>query len=191
MTRREIFFIVSVACFGIFILIGGYLWRESQLQSQDIELNKQIYARQAEELKKEEEKAKTTPSAPSGNLSTKPAQPASNTVPAPQPAATATPGPPAKKSTAVPPISNSLLTQGYKVGDIIKLGNVEMIVTKSTSKHKVIDITITGNAPGQSPILVLLENNRIVYEIPADVDINVDVTEKATIEKAPAPMGIK
>jgi hypothetical protein len=190
-TRREIFFIVSVACFGIFILIGGYLWRESQLQSQDIELNKQIYARQAEELKKEEEKAKTTPSAPSGNLSTKPAQPASNTAPAPQPAATATPGPPAKKSTAVPPISNSLLTQGYKVGDVVNLGNVEMIVTKSTSKHKVIDITITGNAPGQPPKLVLLENNRIVYEIPADVDINVDVTEKATIEKAPTPSEIK
>lgn len=191
MTRREIFFIVSVACFGIFILIGGYLWRESQLQSQDIELNKQIYARQAEELKKEEEKAKTTPSAPSGNLSTKPAQPESNAAPAPQPAATATPGPPAKKSTAVPPISNSLLTQGYKVGDVVKLGNVEMIVTKSTSKHKVIDITITGNAPGQPPKLVLLENNRIVYEIPADVDINVDVTEKATIEKAPTPSEIK
>lgn len=191
MTRREIFFIVSVACFGIFILIGGYLWRESQLQSQDIELNKQIYARQAEELKKEEEKAKTTPSAPSGNLSTKPAQPESNAAPAPQPAATAAPGPPAKKSTAVPPISNSLLTQGYKVGDVVKLGNVEMIVTKSTSKHKVIDITITGNAPGQPPKLVLLENNRIVYEIPADVDINVDVTEKATIEKAPTPSEIK
>lgn len=191
MTRREIFFIVSVACFGIFILIGGYLWRESQLQSQDIELNKQIYARQAEELKKEEEKAKTTPSAPSGNLSTKPAQPESNAAPAPQPAATAAPGPPAKKSTAVPPISNSLLTQGYKVGDVVKLGNVEMIVTKSTSKHKVIDITITGNAPGQPPKLVLLENNRIVYEIPADVDINLDVTEKTTIEKAPTPSEIK
>ena len=194
MTRREIFLIVSVACFGIFILTGAFLWRESPGQSQEKELNKQIYARQAEELKKKEA---ATQSAPAGNPSGKagkPAQPAPTKAPAPKPPATATPenalDPPPKPAPAAP-VNNNLFTQGYKVGDVVKMGNVEMIVTRATSKHKIIEITIEGNTSGQPPRPILLENNRIVFEIPADVNINVDVSEKATIEKAPAPAGIK
>ena len=59
-----------------------------------------------------------------------------------------------------------------------------MVVTKATNKHKVIDITITGNKSGQPPKPILVKPNRIVYEIPANVDLNVDLTEKTIIEKS-------
>ncbi|WP_169726462.1 hypothetical protein [Desulfotruncus alcoholivorax] len=67
---------------------------------------------------------------------------------------------------------------GTKVGDIIKFGDVEMQVTKAPARHKIIDITLSGNSFDQPPELIRSENNRIMYEIPADVDVHMDVTEK-------------
>ena len=72
---------------------------------------------------------------------------------------------------------------GAKVGDIIKLGDVEMQLTKAPTRHKIIDITLSGNSFDQPPELIRSENNRIMYEIPADVDVHMDVTEKITFDQ--------
>ncbi|MHB1044328.1 MAG: hypothetical protein ACYC0Q_16075 [Eubacteriales bacterium] len=194
MTRREIFFFVSLAYLGIFILIGAYLWKENRTYYRDLE---GINTSQAEDLQKEETdfqvsqtysgKALATKQAPGSNASKGAAVPgavsagSTGTVKgAPAPAAPATTPAPAPA-----PAKSSNTALGAKVGDIVKLGDVEMIVTKSTARHKVIDITLKGNNSSQPPKLVLSDNNRIVYEIPVDVDVNFDVTEKTTIDKSP------
>ncbi|SFG88924.1 hypothetical protein SAMN05660649_03031 [Desulfotomaculum arcticum] len=76
-----------------------------------------------------------------------------------------------------------MFISGAKVGDIIKLGDVEMQVTKAPAKHKVIDLTLSGNSLNQSPELIRSENNRIMYEIPADVDVHLDITEKIIFDQ--------
>jgi len=169
MTRREIFLAGSLICLGIFILFGIYLWKENNANSKELELNKQTYARQAEELQNTDKKSKTSQATNSATASATTGKTSNTTSKSTQPAAN----------------SNNLFTAGCKVGDIIRFGDVEMIVTQSTVRHKVIDITLDGNNSAQPPRLVLSENNRIVYEIPADVDVNVDVTEKVEIEKSP------
>lgn len=189
MTRREIFIIVSLACLGIFILVGAFLWRENIINSKGIELNKESYTKQAEELQKEEKSTKVSQANP---VKTNPANPVGSK--ANPPAAVnqthaATPGNVQNQQSDPAPTaevkSNNFIASGCKVGDVMKIGDVEMIVTKSTARHKVIDITLKGNTSEQPPKLVLTGNNRIVYEIPADVDVNVDVTEKTTIDKSP------
>jgi hypothetical protein len=182
-TRREIFFIVSLTCFGIFILFGAYLLRGSSFHAKELEMNKQAHARQAEELLKEEKAAKinqvnsagSQPVAPTSQSTENPAP-----VQTPAKAQNTTPSP----ATTTPQIS-SFNAPGCKVGDVINLGNVEMVVTKTTAKHKVIAITLKGNSSSEPPKLVLTDNHRIIYEIPADVDVNVDVTEKTILEKSP------
>lgn len=179
MTKREIFFIVSLACLGIFILFGSYLWKENAVYSQEMEYSKGTYTKQAAEPQKKTIDSQATSSNPVSNT-TNPAAAVAPTVATP-------PGNvQAQQSNPAPPVAlQSFITSGSKVGDIVKLGDLEMIVTKATARHKVIDITLKGNTPEQPPRLVLAENNRIVYEIPADVDVNMDVTEKVTIEKSP------
>jgi len=190
------FFIISLACLGIFILIGAYLWGESRAQSQGMAFNKESYSQQADET------ANPVKSQPANSVSTttKPTVAASST-PASNPAATSTPAvvatplttanpgnvqaSPSNPAPTVAAKSSYFVTPGTKVGDIVKIGDVEMIVTKSTARHKVIDITLKGNTEGQPPRLVLTDNNRIVYEIPADVDVNMDVTEKTVVDKSP------
>lgn len=200
MSRREIFFFVSLAYLGIFILIGAYLWKENRTYYRDFE---GINTSQAEDLQKEETdfqvsqtnsgKALATKQAPGSNASKVAAVPgavsagSTGTVKsAPSPAAPATTPAP---SPAPAPAKSSNTALGAKVGDIVQLGDVEMIVTKSTVRHKVIDITLKGNNSSQPPKLVLSDKNRIVYEIPVDVDVNFDVTEKTIIDKSPVSFG--
>lgn len=190
MTRREIFFIVSIACFGIFILIGAYLWRGNAVYSKEIDINKEIYTKQAEELQKEEKAAKVSQANPVKTQSANPVGATANPPAAVNPTPAVTPGnvyntPSNPAPPAAAKSSSSFIAPGCRVGDVVKLGDVEMIVTKSTARHKVIDITLKGNTSDQPPRLIRTENNRIIYEIPADVDVNVDVTEKTTIDKSP------
>ncbi|TEB09524.1 hypothetical protein [Pelotomaculum propionicicum] len=200
MTRREIFYCVSLACLGIFILVAAYMWGESRAQSKEIIFNKDSYSRQAEET------ANPVKSQPANSVSaaTNPTVAASST-PASIPATTLTPAVVATPLTTENPgnaqassanpaptvtaKNNYFVATGTKVGEIVKIGDVEMIVTKSTARHKVIDITLKGNTSDQPPRLVLTENNRIVYEIPADVDVNMDVTEKTVVDKSPVFSG--
>jgi len=176
MTRREIFLAGTLICLGIFILFGIYLWKENNADSKEVELNKQTYTRQATELQNAE-KNSTVPQ--TNQASTQPAGSATGSA--------NTEKTPNTTSRSAQPAtnSNSLFNTACKVGDVIKFGDVEMLVTQSTVRHKVIDITLDGNNSAQPPRLVLSQNNRIVYEIPADVDVNVDVTEKIEIEKSP------
>lgn len=180
MTKREIFYIVSLACLGVFILLGAYLFKGNVSYSNELQSSKELNAGQTEELKKEEKAPKAS--------QTNPVTPSTNPVSTATNLTTTTGNAQNMQPDSAPQAAlkgNSFITPGCKVGDIVKLGEVEMIVTKSTAKHKVIDITLKGNTPEQPPRLVLAENNRIVYEIPADVDVNMDVTEKTTIEKSP------
>lgn len=179
MTRREIFIILSIACFGLFILSGAYLWRENNLNAKELELKKEIFSQKAEELQKEEKAAPTNQAAPSVSKSANSAKTDPNQAAAAQ-ARTQTP-----PATVPAAKTNSLSPPGCKVGDVVKMGNVEMVVVKSTSRHKVIDITLKGNTSGEPPKLVFTDTNRIIYEIPSDADVNVDVTEKTTVEKSP------
>ncbi len=183
MTRREIFFIVSLVCLGIFLLFGTYMWKETKANAKEMEFNKETYTKQLEELQKEEQAAKT---GQTGTANTQPSSPA-NTAVNPNTAATSSGSPKVSSNAAAAAASkiNSLINSESKVGDIVKLGDVEMIVTKSTARHKVIEITLTGNTPQQQPKLILMEYNRILYEIPADVDVNVDITDKIVIDKSP------
>lgn len=202
MTRQEIFYMVSLACLGLFILLGVYIWESSAANPVEAEFIAGQADVTAEQWMSEPQPAQDlkaggpdTAAAASVNQGT-PAATGAATAPA---APSAVPGspPPNTASVAIPsaaqnqapkttPAANSsIIVPGCKVGDIITLGDVEMMVTKTTNTHKVIDITITGNTSGQLPKLVLVDQNRIVYEIPADVDINVDLTEKTVIEKSP------
>lgn len=183
MTRREIFFIVSLACLGVFILLGAYLLRGNPSYSKELESSQESFTKQLEELQKAEQTAKASQANSVKTQSTNPVSATTNPITAVTPGNVQNTQPGLAPTSAVK--SNSFITPGCKVGDIVKLGEVEMIVTKSTARHKVIDITLKGNTPEQPPRLVLTENNRIVYEIPADVDVNVDVTEKTTIDKSP------
>lgn len=190
MTKRDIFFIVSLACLGIFILFGAYLWRENYVYSKEMDQNKDLYTKQLEELQKEEKTAKVSQSSPSKTQPANSVGTTANPSAAVNPPAAVNSGNvqnPSPNPASSSSVKNSTLfiAPGAKVGDIVKLGEVEMIVTKSTARYKVIDITLKGNTPEQPPRLVLTDNNRIVYEIPADVDVNVDVTEKTTIDKSP------
>ena len=182
MTRREIFFIVSLVCLGIFILIGAYLWRENSINSKEMELNKENYSSEVEELQK---KAATTEVTQDKSTENKTADPAS--TPKNQPTATTSGNTQNPQSNTAPPADNSksFAVPECKVGDVVKLGGAEMVVTKSAVRHKIIDITIKGSTSDQPPKLIRSEKNRITYEIPADVDINVDVTEKTVTDKAP------
>ena len=179
MNKREIFYLVSLACLGVFILIGIYLWQESNVYSREMEFNREYYAKQAEELAKKETNNSPSPAAANspGASTSKPAAPAS-------PGPVAQPPPPAAAPKPAPAANTNIIPPGCKVGDVVKMGDLEMVVTKATNKHKVIDITITGNKSGQPPKPILVKPNRIVYEIPANVDLNVDLTEKTIIEKS-------
>lgn len=182
MTRREIFFIVSFVCLGIFLLFGIYMWKETKANVKEVEFSKEIYTEQLEELQKEEQPAKT---GQTGTAKTQSSNTANTGV---NPNTAATSSSPASSSNAASAAAakiNSLINSESKVGDTVKLGDVEMMVTKSTARHKVIEITLTGNTPQQQPKLILMEYNRILYEIPADVDVNVDITEKVVIDKSP------
>lgn len=189
MNRKELLFIGLLACIGFIIIIGAYLWRGSSANSKEIETSKQIYAKQTEELQKAGKTDKSTQANSAVAQSTNSTQSAANqTTPAttstiPNPTPTSTP-------TATVKSTNSIAA-GSKVGDIVKLGDVEMVVTKSATKYKVIDITLNGNTPDQSPKLLLTENNRIIYEIPADVDVDINVTEKTKIDQSPLFNGLK
>lgn len=201
MTRREIFFIVSLACSGIFILIGAYLLGESRAHLQEMAFNQESYAQQEDEKANGSNNLKTSQTNPvkvqptnTANTTTNqtaPASPKAALTPtaAANPAASANPGnvqnPLSNTASSANVNNNYFFGPGCKVGDIVKLGDVEMIVTKSTARYKVIDITLKGNTSAQPPRLVLTDNNRIVYEIPADVDVNLDVTEKSVIDKSP------
>ncbi|NPV73028.1 MAG: hypothetical protein HPY89_04415 [Pelotomaculum sp.] len=183
MTRREIFFTVSIAFFGLIILLGAYLWKENYVSLKEREFNQESYTKQAEELQKEGTPAKAAQSSPASAQPASPAQTRANPAPATTPGSVSNP-----PSTPAPPAAasiNNIIASGSKVGDLIKFGDVEMIVTKTSSRHKVIDITLTGNTSEQAPKLILSKNNRIVYEVPADVDVNVNVTEKTVIDKSP------
>lgn len=183
MTRREIFYIVSLACLGVFILLGAYLLKENVSYSNEMQSSKELYTGQAQELKKEEKAPKASQANPVKTLPADPVSTATNPTTSTANGSVQNVQPdPVPQATLK---SNNFTTPGCKVGDIVKLGEVEMIVTKSTARHKVIDITLKGNSLEQPPRLVLTENNRIVYEIPADVDVNMDVTEKTTIDKSP------
>lgn len=197
MTRREIFHLVSLVCLGIFVLIGTYLWKESRVYSNEKELERHYYARQTQEMAEANEAQ--SPSKSSTNDTSNPGTSTANPTPAnpgsaaqqltsagaaptPAPLLTAPSTPTQPDPT---PTANNIVAPGCKVGDIVKLGDVEMVVTKTTNKHKVIDITIMGNTSGKQPKRVLVEPNRIIYEILEDVDINVDLTEKTVIEESP------
>jgi len=151
------------------------MWKETTVNVKEMEFNKETYTKQLEELQKEEQPAKI---GQTGTANTQPSSPAKTAV-NPNTAATSS----SQQSSAAK--INSLINSESKVGDTVKLGDVEMIVTKSTARHKVIEITLTGNTPQQQPKLILMEYNRILYEIPAEVDINVDITEKIVIDKSP------
>ncbi|OPY57872.1 MAG: cytoskeletal protein RodZ [Pelotomaculum sp. PtaU1.Bin035] len=176
MTRRDFFITGSLIFLGIIILIGAYLWQGNNASSKEIENIKQTYAKQAEELQKEEKNTNTPQTNQANTKSGNSTQPASNPT---TPAATGSvPNSPSNPALSAEAKINSLTASGCKVGDTIKFGDVEMVVTKSPSKHKVIVITLKGNTADQPPQLITSGNNRIIYEIPADVDVNVDVTEK-------------
>jgi len=183
MSRREILFVGLLVCLGIIIIFGAYLWKSNNANSKEMEANKQTYAKQAEELQKAEKTGKSPQVNPAGTQNTNSTQPAANPT---TPATTSiVPNQPSTIAPTASAKSTNSIASGSKVGDIIKLGDVEMVVTKSTSKYKVIDITLKGNTPDQPPKLILTENNRIVYEIPADVDVDVNVTEKTKVEQSP------
>jgi len=158
------------------------MWKETKANAKEMEFNKEIYTKQLEELQKEEQPAKT------GQTGTAKTQSSNTADTGANPNTAATSSSPASSSNAASAAAakiNSLINSESKVGDIVKLGDVEMMVTKSTARHKVIEITLSGNTPQQQPKLILMEYNRILYEIPADVDVNVDITEKVVIDKSP------
>ncbi|MDF9407874.1 hypothetical protein L7E55_05790 [Pelotomaculum isophthalicicum JI] len=189
MSKKEIQLIGLLACLGFVIIIGVYLWRGASANSKEMETSKQAYAKQIEDLQKAGKTDKSTQANSAGAQSTNSTQSAANqTTPAatsaiPNPAPTSTPASTVKSTNSI--------AAGSKVGDIVKLGDVEMVVTKSTTKYKVIDITLNGNTPDQPPKLLLTENNRIIYEIPADVDVDVNVTEKTKTDQSPLFNGVK
>jgi len=181
--RREIILIGLLVCLGIVTVFGAYLWKNNKANSKEMEANKQTYEKQAEELQKMEKTDKSTQVNPAGTQNAGSTQPAANPT---APATTNTvPNQPSTSTPQTAVKSTNSIAAGSKVGDVIKLGDVEMVVTKSTTKYKVIDITLKGNTSGQPPKLILTDNNRIVYEIQADVDVNVDVTEKTRIDQSP------
>jgi len=189
------FFIISLACLGIFILIGAYLLGESRAYSKEIAV-KESFTQQENETPNGSDNSKTplnnsvkVQPTNTANTTTNPTSTTSpNTVT--NSATAATPDSVKSQSSSTAPAAAATKTNysfipGSKVGDIVKIGDVEMIVTKSTARHKVIEITLKGNTSNQPPVLILTDNNRIVYEIPADVDVNMDVTEKTVVDKSP------
>lgn len=181
MTTRGIFFAGSLICLGIFILLGIYIWKGSGADTTETELNKQTYTKQSQDLPKAETGVNTSKTNPVGTQSAGTGKPAASTTMT----AENTSSQAANSASSSATKGNKLFSSGYKVGDLIKLGDVEVVVTKSTSRHKVIDITLEGNSSDQPPKLVLSKSNRIVYEVPADVDVNIDVTEKTAIDQSP------
>lgn len=153
MNRRDIFFVTSLACLGLFLLLGIFLWKESMIRSQELDKNQEVYASQLEELKKQENSAGTG-AAQAGQEKDQPV----NTTSAP--AATDKTAP--AQSTATKP------------------------VPAATAKHKVIEINLKGAKAEQSPKLVTSQHDKIVYEVPADVDVNVLIIELISAKKSPA-----
>lgn len=195
--RREIFYFVSLACLGIFILVVAYMWGESRAQSKIMAIDKEAFTQQVEETQNGGSNPATPKNSTAKAQSTSTANTSTDTASAnPKAESTTTTtvaaanqsnvqNPPSNSTSPVVVRNSYSIDPGSKVGDIVKLGDIEMIVTKSTARHKVIDITLKGNSADQPPRLVLTDNNRIVYEIPADVDVNVDVTEKTVTSKSP------
>jgi len=204
-TRQEIFYMVSLACLGLLILLGVYIWKSNAAYPVETGYIAGQTNAPAEQGKSELQSAQElegggsdtapasvnqgTPATSGAATAVKPATPAApSAVPGSSPpGATSAATPSAAQNQApktTPAAKNNVIVPGCKVGDIITLGDVEMVVTKATNTYKVIDITITGNTSGQPPKLVLVNQNRIIYEIPADVDINVDLTEKTATEKS-------
>lgn len=143
---------VSIACLGVLILCGTFIWKEEAVY-----VKESSAAIESDTNVTEPQKTAAVPAAPYYSA---------NPQLSPQP------DPPENV-----PIS------GAKVGDIIKLGDVEMQVTKAPARHKIIDITLNGNSFDQPPELIRSENNRIMYEIPADVDVHMDLTEKIILDQ--------
>ncbi|TEB06617.1 hypothetical protein Psch_00149 [Pelotomaculum schinkii] len=196
MTRREIFFIVSLICLGIFLLIGACLWRQSISPIKAADNYQDSQRRQSEIVQtdnnasqtskttsaqtnsggaKDKTTATTSPAtSPKTNPPVQSTNPATATNSAPAPSSAA-------QATAL--INNVIIPQEYQVGEFVKLGGLEMIVTKSTTRHKIIDITLTGN--DTTPKIILNEKNHIIYEVPADTSVNMDISEKVVVEKSP------
>jgi len=191
--NKELLFTGLLVCLGFAIIIGAYLWRGASANTKEIEASRQTYAKQTEELQKAGKTDKSSQTNTSGaqnsNNSPNNTQPAANQA---NPANTSTVQNQSPISTPAATLKGiSSIATGSKVGDVIKMGDVEMVVTKATTKYKVIEITLNGNTPDQPPKLLLTENNRIVYEIPADVDVDVNVTEKTKTEQSPLFNGTK
>ncbi len=166
MKRRNIFFAISFVCLSIFILSCAYLIKEDNTYSN---------AQQEEEQQKEASNTEPVPAI------VNPVTPATKYTDSPQ-QTTSQLITPAEDNNAV--IEDNYLVPGCKVGDIVKLGDVELLVTQATERYKVIEIAIEGNESGEQPKLILQEPDKIIYEIPADVDVNVDVSEKVHINKS-------
>lgn len=182
MKKRNIFFAISLACLAVFVLFCAYLLKGDNVYSKETESVQNTPAKQnvKQDVKQEEQQKKASSAGPVPAV-TSPATPAVQYMDNPQQAVNQSIPPAEDNNTSA---ENNCFVPGCEVGDIVKLGDVELLVTRATSKYKVIEITIKGNELEQKPKLVLQEPNRIIYEIPADVDINVDVTEKVQVNKS-------
>lgn len=181
---------VSLACLGLFILLGIYIWKSSAATPVKMEYYAGQDAGQAgDPAGQETGEPQSRPNTKGNSTNTAETKKVNHATPAKpgavygstsqNAASTTTPSTaqnqiPKTNTTA----NGGINVPGSKVGDIIKIGDVEMVVTKVANTHKIIDITLTGNTTGQPPKLVLVDQNRIVYEIPAGVDIKVDLKEK-------------
>ncbi len=165
MARREITLIIALAAISIFFIVGVY-----QIQQKGAYSSSKSYNTATEEvISKGKEKEQKTNMKNSDTESIDEENAPEIELPLPSPAS--------KK--------NKLNPFGYKVGDVIRFGDVEMVVTKSVVNNKIIDITIKGNDSKQPPKLVSIDNNRIIYEVPAVTDVNVAVRDKASVEENP------
>lgn len=169
MSRRETILIIFLAVLSFLFIVGAY-----QIQQKDAQKekgNKVNLNAGAEEItgKKEENITKENKIKNAAGTAGKENVPGAEL---PQPV----PGAPAGSKSRPNPF-------GYKVGDVVRFGDVEMIVTRSVVNNKVIDITIAGNDSKQLPKLVSIDNNRIIYEVPAVTDVSVAVRDKATVEE--------
>ncbi|HBC94006.1 MAG TPA: hypothetical protein DCZ10_14195 [Pelotomaculum sp.] len=186
MTRREIFFIISLVCLGIFLLIGACLWRQNISAAKAPDNYQDSRSSQSEIARQTTNTTGTqTNSAGAKDKTTATASPKINPpVQSTNPTTEANSAPAASSAApATALINNVIIPQEYQVGEFVKLGGLEMIVTKSTTRHKIIDITLTGN--DTAPKIILNEKNHIIYEVPADTSVNMDVSEKVVVEKSP------
>lgn len=182
MIRRDIFFVASLAFFGLFLFFGVYLWSADGASSQDSGYT--IDAKQAEESQKEEKTVAVLQPSIAPDYLTGPVSPVKN----PQIATnleddSVLPSSTATQKTAK--TNSNFIAPGSKVGDKVTIGDIEMVITKTTARHKVIDIILKGNNSNEQPKPLRVEKDQITYEIPADVDVNIDITEEITVDESP------